>query len=226
MSLSACGSGEDAGTMSAVDNSKKEEMLADAQLLDLSELFSDVRMNKARAEETYIGNSYKIFVFVDQIESDYFEYQSGSVNLRVYLSKEELKQLHAGEGINIVGVIDSFEEDYVNIKTAYYVDNLLHGVYIVNTFLSDSDRGDACIADSVLTLNGMSGKTGYRIFLDGEALSALKEADFILVSGTAYKVGSTSVGPYSYSRELRDAQVIVKGQDEIVAYFEKLDQES
>lgn len=66
---------------------------------------------------------------------------------------------------------------------------------------------------------------GYRILFDQETVSTLSEQDFIFVGGTVYRTIETSVGPYSYTKELRNAELIVKGQDEITAYFEQMDNE-
>ena len=215
----------------------KEEMLANAPLLNILEMKQAFNENKIRAEETYLGNSFKIFGIVREIESEYCDiyFPTSWFTLRVYMDKEELKELNTGEGINIVGTLESFEKgkdstwdeppenDIININPAYYIDNIVYGVFGVETFLTD-DNEKSCIAESVLMLGGPEG--GYRIFLDQEAVSTLNEQDFILVGGTAYVEGYTSVGPYSYNYELRNAELVLKGQDEINAYFEEIENKS
>ena len=239
LSLTACGGNSGTGgtnTSSGGKDNAKEEMLANAPLLNISEMMQAFNENKIRAEETYLGNDFKIFGFVSEIESEYCDLSStlGSIKFRVYLDKEELKELNSGEGINIVGTIDSFEKgkegtwdtppesDIININTAYYVDNTVYGVFMVETFLTDNNE-KSCIAKSVQMLGGREG--GYRILFDQETVSTLNQQDFIFVGGTVYRSVKASVGPYSYSNELRDAELIVKGQDEIVEYFKQIDNE-
>lgn len=239
LSLTACGGNSGTGgtnTSSGGKDNAKEEMLANAPLLNISEMMQAFNENKIRAEETYLGNDFKIFGFVSEIESEYCDLSStlGSIKFRVYLDKEELKELNSGEGIHIVGTIDSFEKgkegtwdtppesDVININTAYYVDNTVYGVFMVETFLTDNNE-KSCIAKSVQMLGGPEG--GYRILFDQETVSTLNQQDFIFVGGTVYRSVKASVGPYSYSNELRDAELIVKGQDEIVEYFKQIDNE-
>lgn len=239
LSLTACGGNSgtgDTNTSSGGKDNAKEEMLANAPLLNISEMMQAFNENKIRAEETYLGNDFKIFGFVSEIESEYCDLSStlGSIKFRVYLDKEELKELNSGEGINVVGTIDSFEKgkegtwdtppesDIININTAYYVDNTVYGVFMVETFLTDNNE-KSCIAKSVQMLGGPEG--GYRILFDQETVSTLNQQDFIFVGGTVYRSVKASVGPYSYSNELRDAELIVKGQDEIVEYFKQIDNE-
>lgn len=117
LSLVACGGGSGDATSTdtsnggedntqASDSMTKEEMLANATLLDLSELGAAFKENKIRAEENYIGNSFKTLCFVDKIEGDYFEYYAGNLTIiRVYASKDELKELNTKEGVNIVGTM-------------------------------------------------------------------------------------------------------------------------
>lgn len=240
LSLAACGGNSGAGdtnTSGAGKDNAKEEMLANAPLLNISEMMQAFNENKIRAEETYLGNDFKIFGFVSEIESEYCDLFSPSafVTFRVYLDKEELKELNSGEGINIVGTIDSFEKgkeatwdtppesDIININTAYYIDNTVYGVFMVETFLTDNNE-KSCIAKSVQMLGGPEG--GYKILFDQETVSTLNQQDFIFAGGTVYRSIETSVGPYSYSYELRDAELIVKGQDEITEYFKQIDNES
>ena len=243
ISLVACGGGGGTGDTNtpndtpSTGNDAKEEMLANAPLLNVSEMMQAFGENKIRAEETYLGNNFKVFGFVTEIEDEYCDLFTPSwlsVTLRVYLDKEELKELNNGEGINIVGTIDNFEKgkegtwdtppenDIINLKTAYYIDNTVYGVFMVETFLTDNNE-KSCIAKSVQMLGGPEG--GYRILFDQETVSTLSEQDFIFVGGTVYRTIETSVGPYSYTKELRNAELIVKGQDEITAYFEQMDNE-
>ena len=94
---------------------------------------------------------------------------------------------------------------------------------MVETFLTDNNE-KSCIAKSVQMLGGPEG--GYKILFDQETVSTLNQQDFIFAGGTVYRSIETSVGPYSYSYELRDAELIVKGQDEITEYFKQIDNES
>lgn len=175
---------------------------------------------------------------MSKIESEYCDLWAPgtpNANLRVYLDREELKELNVADGINIIGTIDSIETeskptppygsaefDIINMKTAYYIDNITSGVFMVETFLTDNGE-KSCIAESVQMLGGPEG--GYRILFDQETVSTLNDRDFILASGIVHIVASKSVGPYSYEMELSNAELLVKGQDEITAYFEQIDNE-
>ena len=209
------------------EDSAKEEILANAQLFDLAEFSNAFGENKVRAEETYLGNSFKMYCIVNKIEDEYFDYRTNFSNrtFRVYLSKEELMELNVGEGVNIVGTIDSIGTErasdapvdltIINIKPAYYIDNTIYGVFMIESFISDNGKKEACIAKPIQMLYGVITSGKYEILFDEETISTLSEQDFIFASGTAYN-GATSI-------ELRNAELIVKGQDEITAYFEQME---
>ena len=227
------GNGDTTSTDTPSGGMTKEEMLANAQRVSLADLFADFNENKVKAEETYIGNTFSVFGYVYEIESEYCELgyinTVGSGRLRVYLDKEELIELDKGEVIHIVGIIGDFEkeeskgynmpptDDIINMKTAYYIDNFTSGVLIVDKFIT-KDEGKFCIAKQVQMLSGIEDEyMNYRILFDEETMSTLKEQDFILVSGTAYDGGGII--------ELHNPELLVKGQDEITAYFEQMDNE-
>ena len=88
------GNGDTTSTDTPSGGMTKDEMLENATLLNLSELETAFEENKVRAEETYLGNDFKMFCYTDKIESDYFEYYTGKLTvIRVYMSKDKLKEL-------------------------------------------------------------------------------------------------------------------------------------
>ncbi len=252
LSLVACGGGSGDATSTdtsnggedntqASDSMTKEEMLANATLLDLSELGAAFKENKIRAEENYIGNSFKTLCFVDKIEGDYFEYYAGNLTIiRVYASKDELKELNTKEGVNIVGTIDSIEMEsgqdaigmplewkVIKMVNAYCLDKTIYGVFIVNKFGLNEDGKEVCIANSVKVENenvvDTDKNTMYKIALDSETLSTLNVKDFILVSGVLSRTNEAFIDQFTASFELENVSLIGIGQDEIISYIEQTD---
>ena len=74
----------------------------DAVESDIQSIYDDATDNQAAA----IGKTYKFECVVDEITEDYF---STSL-IRVYLPKDELKQLHTGDEVTVVGAITKVEE--------------------------------------------------------------------------------------------------------------------
>lgn len=104
------------------------------------------------------------------------------------MSKEELKELKQGGGVNIAGTIDSFknepysnpggpsaEYNLVNVKSAYCIDHTIYGVFIIRGLNFKEDKGEFCQADAIQMLNGVPGDTVYNLFFDEETLSTLHE---------------------------------------------------
>ena len=214
-------------------------MLANATLLDLSELGSAFEENKIRAEETYLGNSFKALCFVDKIESDYFEYYAGNLTvIRVYTNKDELKELNTKEEVNIIGIIDSIETEsgqdaigtplewkVIKMDNAYCLDKTIYGVFMVNKFDSSGNREAVCIANPVQILNGdivdIDTNEMYRISLGSEILSTLNIEDFILVSGTVSRRDEAFIDQHTNVFELNSANLIVNGHDEVIEYIKQ-----
>ena len=211
----------------------KEEMLANAQRISLAELFDAFDENKVKAEKTYFGNDFSLFGIVYEIESEYCDLgyidTVGAGRLRVYLDKEDLVELNKGEIIHIVGTIYNFEDvefkgydtppkdNIINMRTAYYIDNITSGVLMIEKFIT-KDGEKFCIATQVQMLSGIEDEyKKYRIFFDDDTISTLSEQNFILVSGIAYHDGGII--------ELRNPELLVKGQDGITAYFEQIENE-
>lgn len=106
-------------------------MLEVAEELNCNDLRTDIRENKARAEQAYIGNYYMITDFIREIDTDYIAMS----DFYVYLPKEELLELNRYEKVTVVGKIDTLsgapilEIDKRNnrtifeIKDAHYVTN-------------------------------------------------------------------------------------------------------
>ena len=242
------GNGDTTSTDTPSGGMTKDEMLENATLLNLSELETAFEENKVRAEETYLGNDFKVFCYTDKIESDYFEYYTGKLTvIRVYMSKDKLKELNIKEGVNIVGKIDSLETEsgkdaigtplewkVINIKNAYYLDKTIYGVFSVNKFGLNKDGKEVCIANPVKIENGniadIDTDSMYKIALDSETLSTLKTLniedytpDFILVSGVLSRTNEAFIDQFTASFELESVSLIEIGQDEIILYLEQTD---
>ena len=235
------GNGDTTSTDTPSGGMTKEEMLENATLLNLSELKTAFEENKVRAEETYLGNNFKMFCYIDKIESDYFEYYAGNLTvIRVYMSKDELKELNIKDGVNIVGKIDSIETEsgqdaigtpleweVINIKNAYYIDKTIYGVFIVNKLDLNKDEKAVCIANPIKIENGnivdIDTYATYKIALDSETLSTLNIEDFILVSGVLSRTNEAFIDQFTASFELENANLIAKGQDEIMSHLEQTD---
>ena len=74
----------------------------DAVESDIQSIYDDATGNQAAA----IDKTYKFECVVDEIQEDYF---STSL-IRVYLPKDELKQLHIGDEVTVVGTITTVQE--------------------------------------------------------------------------------------------------------------------
>lgn len=123
-SLSACGGGK---TLS------KEESLDIANEFSFEKVVSDISENKARAEEKYVDSMYLINGFVSKIDSDYCVIEPlhdrglGKdliMSVKVYLSNDDLKAINQAERITVVGRISKLGNNTMEVKSAYFVDNV------------------------------------------------------------------------------------------------------
>lgn len=183
LSLCACGS-DKAMT--------KEEMLECAKDFDFSKFTASAKENKINAEETYVGNIYKISGFVHTIDNSSCTLRTlssyGDLTGYIYvpLSRDELKTLKVNERISVVGEIDKVtSSDTVKLGSSYYVGNTFEATVDISSivYASASDKlpkyttafykgfVDACVAPLC------------NIYLEGEDLAKLNKDDTITVSG-------------------------------------------
>lgn len=192
LSLVACGGGSGDATSTdtsnggedntqASDSITKEEMLGIATELDAIELDSTMIDNMAKANSTYVGNTYIFSLVVQRVESDYCVLawgNGGQFSIHAYLPEEDLVYLNSGESVTIVGTISSLVNPneppyfirYAEVEPAYFVTNI------------SEHQGE--ILDFIF-VNGKKyckvGGTG--VHLDDDIMSTLQEGDFISVSG-------------------------------------------
>jgi uncharacterized protein YdeI (BOF family) len=142
-------------TTPIITDMSKDDMLAIADEVNLTDIETDLSDNRARAEATYIGNTYIASGFVLEIESDYCEiissYNYITFRLRAYIPKDDLIEISPDNKITIVGTIDKFDveqstvngtthdNEYVEMQNAYYVGDIHEitgNVYVMNSFIS------------------------------------------------------------------------------------------
>lgn len=125
LSLAACGSKKAAPT--------KDEMLETAGMVTIDRLRNDIEGNIVTARETYLGKSYVVPCVVSALTKDSctlsIGYSQHPYSLKAALPAEELKQIHVGEAIKVVGQISAIadQEDqgsqaYISMEPAYLYD--------------------------------------------------------------------------------------------------------
>lgn len=233
LTLAACGGGGTGDTTSTNNPSTPdiENLLAEAQNIKLREIFSAYDENKLNAEDTYVGNTYQIFGFVTNIESEYCELEAAfyteerlSKTLKVYLERDALKELHTGEGIHVVGTVSSMDSTGITMETACYVDNETTGIFMAQYINKDSCNGKTIAIIDQCDGTYDNGKVPpYTVYLDSTALSSLRSNDFILANGTAYVEQIEGAFPPSFHYTLKDAEVLIQGADEISEFLDSVE---
>lgn len=218
-SLAACGKGENISN----DNS---EVAENAQVIELSEIYDCASDNLANATETYVGNPYQIFAFVTDIQNDYCTltfYNFGSIGgdtdsqeVRAYLPSEILSSLQKFSGINIAGTIESIEKQdrevsgnnlkylCVNMKDAYYVDNIHELTGTIKEINLDESY---CIVTQNVQANNFQSTINVISYLDTESLKSLNEGDTITLEGNM-RFADTTTGDKIDGYLLDNAKVI------------------
>lgn len=130
LSMAACG-----GVTAKSGEMTKEEMLAVAEELSLSDMREDVDSNKAKAS-LYTGNVYSVSAYVAEIETNYvvLGYDGSHItNIRVYLPTDDLISLEEGIKITVVGEMGEYNVEekqvaqhtlpypYFNMENAFFV---------------------------------------------------------------------------------------------------------
>lgn len=99
----------------------KEQMLETATKLDINKLKTAMTQNQLRAKEEYIGKIYKYDGFIENITDNYVSMG----DLKVYLSKDELKQLNSNQAITVVGELQITENNNYELNNAYFVSDTI-----------------------------------------------------------------------------------------------------
>lgn len=218
-SLAACDKGENISN----DNS---EVAENAQVIELSEIYDCASDSLANATETYVGNPYQIFAFVTDIQNDYCTltfYNFGSIGgdtdsqeVRAYLPSETLSSLQKFSGINIAGTIESIEKQdrevsgynlkylCVNMKDAYYVDNIHELTGTIKEINLDESY---CIVTQNVQANNFQSTINVISYLDIESLKSLNEGDTTTLEGNM-RFADTTTGDKIDGYLLDNAKVI------------------
>lgn len=125
LSLAACGSKEAAPT--------KDEMLETAGMITIDRLRNDITENIITAKENYLGKTYVVPCVVTDLTEDScmlsVGYSQHPYSLKAALPAEELKQIHVGEVIKVVGQLSAIEDQgdqgskaYISMEPAYLYD--------------------------------------------------------------------------------------------------------
>ena len=192
ISLCACG-----GKVS------KEEMLKNAQEIDIIDLLEDYGENSVRAKETHVGKTYTVTGYIFDIKDDYviltesrgYSSNFGLSSLHVYLSKDELTSLNANNRITVVGKIDEIDIDNVKgTSLPYYKMNNAYCVYneyeITGEVISIEKNNTG---DTYYWINDENGD-GYNVYFKNGAINNIGKGDNIVVSGQI-KLESSSAIP-------------------------------
>lgn len=128
MCLSLCACNHEAETADETDNSissseqngddsantvpTKDEMLAVASELDLSELYTQTESNIVKAKSEYCNKTFQCSRFITEIEENCILLSDGWCYLKVYLPLEDILQLENGQYVTIVGQMsDNIEQE-------------------------------------------------------------------------------------------------------------------
>lgn len=128
LSFSACGNeNKNSGKLT------KEEMLAQAEEVKISDLTNEASSNLIRAEELYDDKIIKINNFVVDSMQSYEDYATASMTywadkntvmiITANLSKEEIMKINKGDKVTVVGIMDVTAEVYAHINDAHIISN-------------------------------------------------------------------------------------------------------
>lgn len=176
----------------------KEEMLSNAQEIDIVQLLKDYGENSVRAEETHVGNTYIVTGYISSIKDDYvtitdngyFSSSFGCCSIHVYLSNDELILLNEETKITIVGEIDRMDSEpvkdgtypYWEMKNAYLICN----EYEITGRVKNVEKTYCRIIDD--------NNDFYNVYFETDTVdSSIIQGDTITVSGQC-KLESFSTG--------------------------------
>lgn len=151
LSLAACGGGNGKNKKMS-----KEEIVSAATPCDFGEIYNECQSNSVAASEEYGGQIYKVTGYVSEIKPDYIVVvplnspftSTDSVQLmevKAYLSVDDIKSVYKYEVINIAGVVSalvmgaqSSSALEIIMETAYYVDDIIEFSATVEYFVKNS----------------------------------------------------------------------------------------
>lgn len=131
-----------AGDLSSAQSSIRKASVKSAIDVDLAELFSTAKNNKAKAAQQYEGKLGKVVVNVMNIEKYYFDYATtscGSIkSIKVFLPTTTLAELTNDERIQVVGQLSNVDSSGFSIYNAFIIDD-----YVATASFTDEEIADA-----------------------------------------------------------------------------------
>jgi len=101
----------------------KEETIEIAERIGLTTIYNEIKDNRLRAEEMYMGNIYRIHGTVALIDKESICFViSGGGQFNIYLSSEDLLKLSTGDSIEVVGEITYISSIGMTMRNAYLVE--------------------------------------------------------------------------------------------------------
>lgn len=133
-----------------------EEVLAKAEQIELSNIYADADENALRAEQKYVGNTYRFAAYVSEIEKDNFrtpDFIDYGYHSIVNLADEgDLIKLSTSNTYEIIGVVSSIADGTVVFDNAYVIDVdnydfVLDGLYYCVTGSLDPSRYNLTVSE-------------------------------------------------------------------------------
>lgn len=155
ISISGCSSTTNEKTQTNASLSY-EEMLEKAEEIELLNIYADADENALRAEQKYVGNTYRFAAYASEIEKDNFitpnfiDYGYHSiVNL---VNEEDLINLSKSNTYEIIGMVSSIDNGTIVFDNAYVIDAdnynfSLDGLYYCVTGSLDPSRYNLTISE-------------------------------------------------------------------------------
>lgn len=126
-----------------------EELLEKAEQIELSNIYADADENALRAEQKYVGNTYRFAAYASEIEKDNFRTPTfidyGYHSIVNLVDKGDLINLSKSNTYEVVGVVSSIDDSTIVFNNAYLIepdnyDFVLDGLYYSETGALDPSR--------------------------------------------------------------------------------------
>lgn len=191
LALCACGGGDTPPT--------KEELLENAETVDIDRLGKDFKTNVVNAKEKYVGKPFIVPGYVYEITEDgcvlsiYSWRGSNTYFLRANIPAEELKLLNTGDIIRVVGTItegieteeglasgSTFTRNYISMENAHFVEEITEFSGIVRKHRYNDNTFDFYIEVPVTTEEPQK----IRLYMDPAYYSVITPGDKVKISGS------------------------------------------
>ena len=149
------GNGDTTSTDTPSGGMTKEQMLENAEVTTLEELYGTISANKVKAEEELVGKIYRIDGYVGEIESDHIVLSFVGNTITVYLPKDDIINLVKNQQISVVGELGKvgYEDN-----SSWYVS--FGGCELTNAYIAnDTYEVTGELTFRYLTLRDLDGKT-------------------------------------------------------------------